>query len=627
MFAARGCGRWVIPCIALLAACFQGAAFADDNKKDADAKPRALPQSTVPPQSAAQSPSAPPPAQPVQPTPSGRVARNIAVITIEGPLDEWTVYSVRRRIAKAQEQGADAIVFDINSPGGELTAFLLISAEIKKSPIPTTVAWVNPMAYSGGAVIALACREIVVNDGAVLGDALPIRIDMFRKSIEASGADERAKMAAPIIADLIDSARQNHYDEMLVQGIVRRGVELWLIENPETGERLFVNEAQYRVAVGVGGGEPSRLSPSVASGLEAPTKPRRGRRELPPLSPRLAEKTDFIPAEKNATPSLAGDVNAELAVRSVPSLRPNLEDAEHKGKYVPVEYVSDGTGILTMRQTELMRYGIARAKVRSDAELKQYFGATNLARLDENWADHAARFLSIQYVKIFLIVVFLVALFVEMTHPGLSLPGGIAAVALVCLVLPPILAGIAGWWTLAAIVAGIGLVCVEIFVTPGVAIVGIIGVLLLFFGLAGTFLVGPGGVGGGGGLFPGSGRSGAEIAWAVVTTLVSLLIAGVVIGVLMRFLPQMPLFRRLILTDAQPDESGPGAYTTALGPDHPIKPGMKGVAITPLRPAGRVQIGERIVDAVTDGSFVEAGEPVRVTSASGFRTSVVRDRS
>jgi membrane-bound serine protease (ClpP class) len=52
---------------------------------------------------------------------------------------------------------------------------------------------------------------------------------------------------------------------------------------------------------------------------------------------------------------------------------------------------------------------------------------------------------------------------------------------------------------------------------------------------------------------------------------------------------------------------------------------MKGVAITPLRPAGRVQIVDRIVDAVADGAFVEAGEPIRVVSASGFRTVVVHD--
>ncbi len=600
----------------LLVLAWSGVVVAQDVKKDAAAGATA--------------------AQPVKPVPSGRVANNVAIITIEGPIDEWTVHSVRRRIAKAQEQGADAVVFEVNSPGGLITACILISTEIKKCPIATTVAWVNPMAYSGGAIVSLACKEIVISDGAVLGDALPIAYSPV-SGLATLGRDEREKMAAPVIADIIDSARQNHYDEMLVQGIVRRGVELWLVENPETGERLFVNEDQYRVAVG---GEPSRLSPSIAPGVGAadgardrrnapPSDARRGgTRRFPqstiasaPRSPAPAEKTDFSPAEKGVSPVFAGDVNADLSLRGVPSVRPNLEDAEHKGKYVPIEYVTDGSGILTMRESELMRYGIARAKVRTDADLKQYFGAANLARLDETWADSAARFLSNFYVKAFLIVVFLVALFVEMMHPGLSLPGGIAAVALVCLVVPPILAGIAGWWTLAAIVLGIGLVAVEIFITPGVVIVGIVGVIVLFSGLAGTFLVGPGG----GGMFPGSGRSGSEIAWAVAATLVSLISASVVVGVLLKFMPQIPVFRRLVLTTEDPDESSPGAYAPSFGPENAIKPGMKGSVVTPLRPAGRVQIGERIIDAVADGDFVDAGEPVRVVSASGFRTVVVRD--
>ena len=556
-------------------------------------------------------------------SPSGRVARNIAVITVEGPIDEWTLYSIKRRMAKAQQDGADALVFEVDSPGGEVFSCVLIASEIKKSAIPMTVAWVNPKAYSGGAIVAMACRELVIGDGAVLGDALPIATDPTGALMKI-GRDEREKFTAPVMADLVDSARQNGYDEAMVQAFVRRGVELWLVEHTKTGQRLFVSHDEYVLAVG---DEPDRLTPTVPRGLEPAPKPTRGQRAASAGASAGggggggAEKTDFTPAAPGFSPTLIGDVNTELSVKSGPSKRPNLKDPEHQGMYKPIEYVTDGSAPLTLRETELVRYRIATAKIRTDEELRQHFGATNLARLDENWADHTARFLSNFYVKAFLIVLFLVAIFVEMTHPGLSLPGGIAALCLVALVLPPILAGIAGWWTLGAIVVGIALVCVEVFVTPGVAIIGVIGVLMLFCGLAGTFLVGPAG----GGLFPGAGKSGSEIGWAVATTLVSLITAGVVVGVLLRFLPQMPMLRKLVLADANPDEEAPGAYTQSYGPDHPIKPGMKGVAITPLRPAGRVQVGERIVDAMADGSFVDAGVAVRVVSSGPFRTVVARD--
>src|SRR5262249_54129960 len=150
--------------------------------------------------------------------------------------------------------------------------------------------------------------------------------------------------------------------------------------------------------------------------------------------------------------------------QSPPSARPDLSLPENRGKFKYVEYVSDGAGVLTLRESELLRYGVAKQKIHNDDELKAYFGASTLWRLDENWADATARFLSQFWVKAFLIIVFLVAIFVEMMHPGVSLPGGIAAVCLVGLVLPPILAGIAGWWALGAIILGLGLICVELFV-------------------------------------------------------------------------------------------------------------------------------------------------------------------
>jgi membrane-bound serine protease (ClpP class) len=94
--------------------------------------------------------------------PAERQADKVVAITIEGPIDATTALSVRRRIALAEKGGANAIVIEINSPGGELGAVLEITNAIKASAISNTVAWVNPDAYSGGAIVALACREIVL---------------------------------------------------------------------------------------------------------------------------------------------------------------------------------------------------------------------------------------------------------------------------------------------------------------------------------------------------------------------------------------------------------------------------------------------------------------------------------
>jgi membrane-bound ClpP family serine protease len=164
-------------------------------------------------QDAASTPAA---GQPVS-IPAARQAKNIAIITIEGPIDGDSAISVKRRINESVRGGANAIVFDINSPGGEVGAVLEICTAIKRCPISNTVAWVNPDAYSGGAIIALSCREIVIAGAATMGDAAPIAISMglFLNSLDAT---ERAKVLAPLLQEIVNSARMRGYDEKLVQG-------------------------------------------------------------------------------------------------------------------------------------------------------------------------------------------------------------------------------------------------------------------------------------------------------------------------------------------------------------------------------------------------------------------------
>ena len=52
-----------------------------------------------------------------------------------------------------------------------------------------------------------------------------------------------------------------------------------------------------------------------------------------------------------------------------------------------------------------------------------------------------------------------------------------------------------------------------------------------------------------------------------------------------------------------------------------------GVATTPLRPSGRAQFGDRVVDVVTQGDFIETGVRVEVLSVSGNRVVVHQQAS
>jgi membrane-bound serine protease (ClpP class) len=385
------------------------------------------------------------------PVAAARQADNLAILPIEGEINRYTALSVERRLELAQESGADAVVFELDTPGGEVGAVLEICNMIKSYPLPT-VAWVNPDAYSGGAIIALACEEIVVAPYATMGDAAPVAMNpvTFAQGLERT---ERQKILQPLITEVVDSARRHGYDERLVQAFLTLGIELWLIENVDSGRRVFVTESQYRELFGE---EPPRENVRAASGV-------------------TQAGADAEPAGDPLEPEIRSAVEQ---MQELPPAVPDLE-GEDASDWRLVEYATDGESLLTLKTEDLLRYGLAAETIGDRADLKAYFGATNVSVAEVTWSEHLVRAMTSLWVRGILIAIFLIAAFTEMIAPGVGLPGAVALVALGLLIGPPALVGAAAWWALAAILLGIGLLVVELLVLPGFGVFGLSGLIVL----------------------------------------------------------------------------------------------------------------------------------------------------
>ena len=94
----------------------------------------------------------------------------------------------------------------------------------------------------------------------------------------------------------------------------------------------------------------------------------------------------------------------------------------------------------------------------------------------------------------------------------------------------------------------------------------------------------------------------------------SLLLSGAATAAVLIIAPKTRAGRSLVLS-AVPKKSAVAERAALLL-------GAEGIAITALRPAGVVEIGNRRVDVVTDGVFVDAGRPVRVVTVEGTRVVV-----
>lgn len=633
--------RWMVMvacvCAMMITTIVPASAVADDaksetSKADATATPAAAatPAATAPTTTAAPTAVAPV-TNGMMAVPAHRKAANVAIITLRGEIDGGGRFgnsvmatSVERRIQTAVRAGADAIVFEIDSPGGELNATLKIAQLIKDCPVKNTVAWVRPRAFSGGAIIALAARELITSDPASFGDAMPIQGGPG--GVRAVPRELWPKILPPLITEIKDSARRHNdfaggyvRDEYLLQAIVATDLALWWVRNSQTGQTIAIDRSEFEMLFpGADAGGPTRLA-------AVPTEDR----TVPATE--TAATPGEVPAGSAQLASVASDVAASSTL--TPTLRPVLTEAD-RGKWVLVDKITDGTGPATFSAMDLAHYNIAANAVRgidgraalqpikTDEELKAFFGASHVRRLESSWSEGLVLLLTHPVARGVLIAIFLISLFAEMSHPGAILPGVISLLALVALLGPPLIIGMASWWEVLAIIVGVILLAIEVFVIPGFGVPGVLGLALLFLGLLGTFLPA------GSGLFPTSGKGSGELVWGMSIILAAFVTTGFGMYFLAKHFGSLPFMNKLVLKG---DADDVGTFvTTAMDTEAVASVGEMGTTVTPMHPAGRVEMdgadGQpgRVIDAVSEFGFVQRGVRVKVVKVDGIRVGVER---
>jgi membrane-bound serine protease (ClpP class) len=221
----------------------------------------------------------------------------------------------------------------------------------------------------------------------------------------------------------------------------------------------------------------------------------------------------------------------------------------------------------------------------------------------------AARWITV--ISPLLIMVGLVAIYLELKAPGLGVPTVVAVVCFATYFLGFFVAGLAGWEEAALFVVGLGLVAFEVMF-PGHLLSGIAGTILIITALMMAMIE----------KFPGGpvwpGLPALEIP--ILKVLGSFVGSVVIMIILGRYLPKSPLFQKMELVAATSSDAG---YTTASGEAKSLM-GTTGVAETNLRPSGKGRFGDRLVDVVTEGDLIERGASIKITKVHGARVVVER---
>lgn len=211
------------------------------------------------------------------------------------------------------------------------------------------------------------------------------------------------------------------------------------------------------------------------------------------------------------------------------------------------------------------------------------------------FGEQLARFVTNPYVSPLLLTLGFIGVLIEVFIPGFGVPGIIGLLSFALFFGGHMLTGLAGWETVAFFLLGLLLLIVEIFV-PGFGIFGIAGIISII----GSIIA-----------------ASVSVKQALFSIVFSFIVSIIVLVLLFKRFSRSSIFDRLVLYLKQDKTAG---YSAPV--NQPEIVGKVGVTITPLHPAGTIQVEGNRIDVVSEGGYIDKNVNVRIVKVEGTRVIV-----
>ena len=279
---------------------------------------------------------------------------------------------------------------------------------------------------------------------------------------------------------------------------------------------------------------------------------------------------------------------------------------------VEIEGIIPAGKLLTLDTAGALRVELADGRADSMDEVleKLALGGADVVRTKLNWAERAAQIITSPVVAGILMSLGLLGILIELYQPGFGAPGIVGLCCLAVFFGGHLVVHLAGWGEVIFFVIGVVLLAIEIYVTPGFGVVGVIGAALILGSLVMALISAPIDV---------AFDTGA-LTRSALQVLLSMLAVIVLFIAALSFLPKTKLKNRLVLDTAVDGTVAGGPEGEAVS--QVVHPGVTGIADTYLRPSGIARIEGRRIDVVTEGDFVARGEGIVVVRTEGNRVIV-----
>ncbi len=276
---------------------------------------------------------------------------------------------------------------------------------------------------------------------------------------------------------------------------------------------------------------------------------------------------------------------------------------------------NDPMALLKLDGLRAQQLGVAWRTVEGFDQLKKIYGLQeDPPALKPNLALELVEALASPEFAVMLLMIGFAGIYFEVRTPGLGVGAFIGSLGFLLYFWSQYLNGTAGWLEVLLFFVGLCFILLEIFVLPGFGVFGLGGAAMVIASVVLASLTF---------IRPHSESDVEELARSVGMVA----IAGVGVMALTiisrRYLPQAPLFRRMVLAPDAPEEQALLDHREALA-DFSGLLGTRGVAYTDLRPAGKAEIDHELIDVIAESEPLDRGTPLVVVEARANRVVVKR---
>ncbi len=446
--------------------------------------------------------------QPASPADSPDSSKKVFILPIRDDINSAMVYLIRRGVKQAMEAEADVLVIHMDTNGGLVNSTEKIMEILNLFP-NHTVTFVDKKAFSAGAFISVATKEIYMAPQSVIGAAAPIMLSPGGAGAEDMPNTMEVKMTSALSALVRASAQKNGHDPEVIEAMINKSKEL--------------------------------------------------------------KKDGTVLSEKGQILTLT-NVEAEREYGDPP--RPLLS-----------------AGTMESLDALLEQLGYANAEI---------------TRISPTGAEKLAFWLNA--ISPLLLIIGVIGIYIEFKTPGFGLPGIIGVTAFALYFLGGYVAGLSGWEWVVLFILGLVLVIIELFVFPGTILVGLAGAALMLASVIMALVD----------LYPNPGPGLPTLPQfetfqlPLRTLLIAMAGSAVAVWLLSRYLPRTSLYRAIV------SHSASGVQSEALHHERGRAAlGQVGMTVSTLRPGGKAQFGERILDVTSQGDLIAQGTKVRVLDYRG----------